>query len=78
MYRWFRRSRLPLDLIVVRRARNVVHKGVKKAILYFHYDQLSLFTDTRYNCNELRPTSIMEPEKSMEHPISGSDFDFRF
>ena len=45
LYRRFRRTRLPLDLLTYRQARDVAHRTIEEARLNYHHAWLSSLTD---------------------------------
>ena len=58
LYGRFRRTRLPLDLLTYRQARDVAHRTIEEARFNYDHARLSLLTDAKDIWRELEHLGI--------------------
>ena len=64
LYRRFRRTRLPLNRLAYRQARDVAHRTIEEARLNYHHTWLSSLTDAKDVWRELEHLGISGSKKS--------------
>ena len=65
LYKRFRRTRLPLDLLAYRQARDVAHRTIEEARLNYHHARLSSLTDPKDTWRELEHLGISSYKKKL-------------
>ena len=79
LYRRFRRTRLPLDLLTYRRARDVAHCTIREAGLNYHHARLSSLTDAKDIWRELEHLGISgSKKKSLPLPFTTTELNAHF
>ena len=79
LYRRFRRTRLPLDLLTHRQARDVAHRTIEEARLNYHHARLSWLTDAKDIWRELEHLGISgSKKKSLPLPFTTTELNAHF
>ena len=69
LYRRFRKTRLPLDLLTYRQARDVAHRTIEEARLNYHHARLSSLTDAKDIWRALEHLGISGSKKKSFAPL---------
>ena len=70
LFRRYRRTRLPVDLLLCRQARDHAHKIIQSSGLEYYYTRLSNITDPSLLWKELRHLGVAPPKAECPHDFS--------
>ena len=78
LFRRYRRTRLPVDLLHCRQARDHAHKIIQSSRLEYYYTRLSNITDPSLLWKELRHLGVVPPKAECPHDFSSEQLNEYF
>ena len=78
LFRRYRRTRLPVDLLHYRQARDHAHKIIQSSRLEYYYTRLSNITDPPLLWKELRHLGVVPPKAECPHDFSSEQLNEYF
>ena len=78
LFRRYRRTRLPVDLLLYRQARDYAHKIIQSSRLDYYYVRLSSITDPSLLWKDLRHLGVVPPKAECPHDLTSEQLNEYF